>query len=521
MHNDSSENDDLTEASTRDTSPVREGPGGLSPVQEVPSVASSAPPTPAQNAPHERENSQLEYFPSPLRTSKSCETSTPMRPQMLSALSTDDSPQDTENDRLRKEIVRSLTPRSTKEDTQPRTDSELEAVPRTALSASSSSLPKAQGNTTTPTRGDDSSSDEPARKEEAINANGKLEAAQNVDESNASGHMEKSREQSAESVEAASGRPVLQKKFSWEASSESIGTRSTPGVTATAPIGQFPALHTADSPQSIRAATESLYSEHSLQSKPSDDNITRRVEERPTIIPVARSYEDLQVDLPPRPLPESVAAPSGSSDLDSEQESVTMHASLPDPVDQPSKSAAASDHIQEQSAQSLLEATTAKEISFREILSMSTPQERIRAYISMRHQVASQGSGLANWLQTTGSQYPEHHALLDQNGQMSIQQGDTIYHHKPSPSRSKFPRIGSYYGGGGQQPHTEANHAPKPSFGSPSSGKLTSHQVQEEGKKLLQSAGKIGGKAGGAAKGLFAKGKNKFRASSGGDKVDT
>ena len=56
--------------------------------------------------------------------------------------------------------------------------------------------------------------------------------------------------------------------------------------------------------------------------------------------------------------------------------------------------------------------------------------------------------------------------------------------------------------------------------GAGAGGKSTSHQMQAKGKDLLHSAGVLGGKATIGAKGLFAKGKSRFRGSGGADKVD-
>ncbi len=538
---DSSENENSTESSSRDSTPARERPGGLSPVQEVLSVASNAPPTPpAKDGPHEWTSSQLGYFPSPLRTNQSNETSTPMRPQMLPALSTDNSPQDTENDRLRKEIVRSLTPKSAKGGSQLRPDDEQEPVPGRSPAAASSPLRGAQDSVNTPLSEDDYDWDEPAAKETG-NAKDESVFLQHENEWPTSNHLEETKEPSVESIVStaspvsAARRPAIQQRFSWEASTESVGTMSKRTENATSPISQpqaydtvnaitpipqAQAYDTVESPRTIKALTDSVTPAVPLQSKPSDDRIDCRAQDRSTIIPVAESDEDLRSELPP-PVAKTADEPRRSVDSEPDGEPLTMHYSLPEAAGKSSTPASASEHMQESPAQPSLPATRARDIPFREILGMNTPQERIRAYHNTRQQLAMQDSGLANWLQTTGSQYPEHHDLLNRNGRLLAQQSDAVHSHKPSPSRAKFPRLGVSLGGTGQQPHAEANDASRPSLGSPSSGKLTSQQVQEEGKKLLQSAGKIGGKAGGAAKGLFAKGKNKFRVSSGGDKVDT
>jgi hypothetical protein len=520
-HDDSSENEISPEASSCNDTPIRERPGGLSPVQEVLSVASSAPPTPpAKDVPYGQKSSQQGYFPSPLRTSKSAETQTPIRPQMLPALSTDNSPQDTENDRLRKEIVRSLTPKSAKGDTHHSGEDEPEPLATKWLSAGSNSPTKAQGKPSSPLSKDNEYWDDPD-KQKPVNPVAESESSQRANEWSAPTRMEEVKEQSEENVAGICARPLLQKRFSWEASTESVGRLSKSAESADTNISQPRSLDTKDSPQTPRAPAVSVGSAFPLHSKPSDDSIPRRVQDKPTIISVAESDEDLRSDLPPVPVAKSGDESRRSTDSELYKEPLTTQDSLPDTSARHSPPASAPDHIQEHVAQPPLPPTTVRDISFREILSMNTPQDRIRAYNSTRQQLATQNSGLSDWLQATGSQFPEHHDLLNRNGRLLAQQADAIHSHKPSPSRTKFPRIGTSLGGAGQQPHTETNDGSKTSFGSPSSGKITSQQVQEEGKKLLQSAGKIGGKAGGAAKGLFAKGKNKLRASSGGDKVDT
>ncbi|KAF7505099.1 hypothetical protein GJ744_001239 [Endocarpon pusillum] len=524
-----SDNEDSTEGSTRNATPVQEGPGSLSPIQEVLSVASSRPPSPpAKDARYEPKRSQAGYFPSPLRASNTAETQTPMRPemrpqmrpQMLPALSTDNSPQDTENDRLRKEIVRSLTPKSTRGDMPLRADEEPEPVPTTTPVAASSSIQKAQSGVSTPVSEDDESWERPAPVA-SVNASRQSQSAQFEDEWSAPSPMGETPQQPAESFTGTSDRPLLQKRFSWEASTESVGRLSSAmGMAATTNSpSQF--LDTTDSPRTIRASTDSVSSRIPLPSKSSSDGTVHRIQDRPTIIPVTESQEDLPSDSPLH-LSTSPADESRKSvDSVSHRELISRHDSDPDPAVQASTPALSPNVTPEHAGKpSLPEKTTSRELSFREILNMNTAQERIMAYNATRQQVARQESGLVSWLQATGSQDAEHHLLLKQNGRPFPEQASGGHAHKPSPSRSKFPRIGASLGGGGQQAHAESNDVSKPSLGSPSSGKLTSQQVQEEGKKLLQSAGKIGGKAGGAAKGLFAKGKNKLRASSsGGDKA--
>lgn len=525
-HEDLSDNEGSPQTSSRDATPVRERPGGLSPVQEVLSIASSAPPTP-HAVPHGQKTSQLGYFPPPLRTSRSNEPSVPMRPQIQPSLSTEASPQDTENDRLRKEIVLSLRPQLTPGGTRFPPDNEPEPVPSTSRSAASDSPKRNRINIGTGPAEEEGSWDEPVRRE-VLNASGGSQSGQDLNEQSTPVHVEESKEQREQDVVAAGGRPLLQKRFSWEAPSEGVG-----GLFKSTEFGalidsQPQAPDGAESPLTVKARTDSSASDGPLQSNSDQDEIARGVDAQSTIIPVAESDESLQRDLAARPVATSVIDEARRSiDVEQKHEPPTTQSSIPEPpAAHPSPPSSVSEQADGQRpAQSPAGLASPRGLSFREILSLDNAQERIGAYNSARQQVATQDSGLATWLQATGSRYPEHHELLDGNGRLPAQLVNANHSHKPSPSRSKFPRVGpSLAQAGHQQPQTEGNDPSGTPFGSPSSSKLSGQQMQEEGKKLLHSAGKIGGKAGGAARGLFAKGKSKFRGShggGGGDKVDT
>ena len=175
--------------------------------------------------------------------------------------------------------------------------------------------------------------------------------------------------------------------------------------------------------------------------------------------------------------------------------------------------------------------------AFREILMLKTPDERVRAYDGAREQFARMDSGLSNWILLTSNDLPEHAGLIKSRGQ----HGEVRGHHKPSPSRNKIPglRIPSvqtpqqpyyqqYLNASNESPSSPASAIQDTQGSSPQghnispggNGKTTSHQVQAKGKDLLHTAGVFGGKANVAAKGLFSKGKSKFRGSGGGEKVD-
>ena len=176
----------------------------------------------------------------------------------------------------------------------------------------------------------------------------------------------------------------------------------------------------------------------------------------------------------------------------------------------------------------------AKFPAFREITALKSPAERIRAFNDTREQFANMNTGLQHWLAVTSMSLPEHEDVF-KNGGMT---GAFRAGHKASQSKSK---LGGLMTAQNSQPYYQqyldatpqsGNSASAPGGAPPgqsppqgfptsagSSGKISSQQVQAKSKELLQSAGKYGGKANVAAKGLFSKGKSKLRDASGGKKV--
>jgi hypothetical protein len=151
-------------------------------------------------------------------------------------------------------------------------------------------------------------------------------------------------------------------------------------------------------------------------------------------------------------------------------------------------------------------------MSFKKILALKSPSERINAYNNTRQQFSAMDTGLENWIRSTGQAVPEHEELISANGRPISGSGPT---HKPSPSRSKFPKIGGFDAGEAFRP----SHA-RQSSGSFGASKITGQQVQAKSKDLLHTASVFGGKANTTAKGWLAKSKTRFRSSGGGDKVD-
>jgi hypothetical protein len=150
---------------------------------------------------------------------------------------------------------------------------------------------------------------------------------------------------------------------------------------------------------------------------------------------------------------------------------------------------------------------------FRDILNKTSPVERIRAFDQTRDQFATLDTGIKTWLEFTVHAHPEHADLVHSSQTLSSGFPRT------SPTTRKFPKLASLGNLTSKEDGAPAGagHARRPSG---HIGTIVTRQnVEQRGKDLLHTAGTFSGKAGEAAKGLFAKGRSKFRPS--GDKVDT
>lgn len=146
---------------------------------------------------------------------------------------------------------------------------------------------------------------------------------------------------------------------------------------------------------------------------------------------------------------------------------------------------------------------------FREILNITAPGERIRAFDHTRDQFAALNTGLNHWLVFTAHDRPEHADLVQVTQSLSADVART------SPSSRRFPKLTSF----GNLASKDENAPASVHNRRPSGHAGTIQNVEQRGKVFLHTAGAFSGKAGVAAKGLFAKGRSKFRPS--GDKVDT
>jgi hypothetical protein len=473
---------------------------------------SIVPSPPAKDVPTEPTDiespgSTIGYFPQPLRTSKTPETLqpkahdslSPPRPQMLPALSSDPSMQGTESDRLRDEIVQSLTPKSTPyegELERPSSDDDDDDNARLSQ-LPVADQPHPPGSTLD--TGASPKTDDATPKNINAESNHSPSDASQMPTSPAV--ADKALPQPIASTEAATravnvgvlgDRLMLEQRFSWEPQPEVVASPSQSAASAPAvPVGGVQGSHSeSDSFQTTRPYPQLQTPRHtdspSVVPPMAPEDTLRRVQDE-----APNNYDEAShsADAPPQGTP---TKPSFRP----------LRSSLP-----------ASD------ANSVVP-LAAREIHFREILSLGTPQDRIQAFNTTQEVIANQDTGLQEWLRAMGNQLPEHSDILRDNGRLSAQESENLASFKPSPARSKFQRFASL--ANASQPTSQSADLEYDSSSAsiPPGGKSTNLHMPGQGKKLLKDASKIGGQAGVVAKGLFAKGKNKLRPSGGGgDKV--
>ncbi|KAI9880234.1 MAG: hypothetical protein M1830_004578 [Pleopsidium flavum] len=535
------------------------------------------------------------------------------RPQMLPSLSTEFGPQDYESDRLRKEIVRSLSPRASKHDDGSRLFLNRPETDDRGLLAEPSLMGHGRESTVLPSEYEsywNGSSDEEEPYEQSSEAQGKPQQVFEPEEKSNQLRSPAIDEQNLESISARSSdlnltfgphRPdLLPHRFSWEQNSvETPSPEPTPlqfaqhqensaipsdhsphagQVLAPSAIGDEPSEFVTEQDgamelQPVPLADPAATSTKELQSDTkeghglfdSDPSAVHDGEVK--LIPGAagtalstsvmsghRSDGSLHHEYLPRyeggleVLKPSTEKESASS---SDHQPYVISDRRPDMSESPKDQHGQSDtqyHLDPnsmgpaeafQSTSSSPVVAQPKILAFREILALKSPTERIRAYDDTREQFANIDTGLVHWISTTISELPEHVDLISMAGRFNV----GSMGHRPSPSRGKQLRSGPTSTQTMQQPYYQqylnASALPAaPGSGSALSGtpgngsqgfspsgpggagRMTGQQVQAKGKDLLHSAGVFGGKANHAAKGLFSKGKSKFRGSGGVDKVD-
>ncbi|EAS34631.3 uncharacterized protein CIMG_05655 [Coccidioides immitis RS] len=414
---------------------------------------------------------------------------TPTYSETISASSINTSSAKELNDRLRDEIIRSLTPNPSNQsqDTAPSTDSDDNDGPQ-----------KRQGITLSPSehnnhRNEQFGSDSSNRPVSQVVFLGHRNTAGAAETSLVHSQFQEttdvSRTPGPNAAPAShSVHPTLKKKFSWEMDSEdeSESSESKP-IIEEHPVATPTTNEVHITPTTIRRV------EDTDTASPQGEVSDQPIQHSPRATPgeaVTSSAEG--VNLEPEPNSEhrrhssSASTPGESSD--------SNNVILPDPEPSGAKiSATATDGD--------------KLLGFREIMAIKTPSQKIAAFNRTRDQFAAMDTGLQAWLNQASTDLPEHADLLRQNGALPSVPTTA---HKPMTSRTKFPKLSS--GSGSSRTHI------RHSSGTPLSSMMHTQQVQAKGKDLLHTAGVLGGKAGDAAKGLFAKGRSKFRHSGSAEK---
>ncbi|KAF2160260.1 hypothetical protein M409DRAFT_29349 [Zasmidium cellare ATCC 36951] len=157
---------------------------------------------------------------------------------------------------------------------------------------------------------------------------------------------------------------------------------------------------------------------------------------------------------------------------------------------------------------------------FRSILAMKSSDERIKTYNETRQTFADMNTGLNDWLSMMLEQHPEHANLSTSNSGFkppALQSSGSGFGtfrrgHKASPSIAKF---ANKFGGDDKQRSTSVGSATESTEptrpAAPGDGpRIDMDKMQQRGKNFMKQAGMFGGKAQEGAKGLFAKGKNRF-----------
>ncbi|MCJ1397590.1 hypothetical protein MMC11_000784 [Xylographa trunciseda] len=482
--------------------------------------ASSVAPTPLDTMPDQHnEADNLNYFPPvvPLKQRpypiETRDETTPSRPQMLPTMSTETSPNDSESDRLRKQLVRELSPH-------------IEHFPEDQLMMPSVTQPDESGLSSSPSMRRQEHDSMFLPQEYESYWNGSNNGDSNIHQA---GHQDTP-------MEGLTSRDVV----------ENAAVETPPSMGAEIPgVSTEPVLnpiHSNNTSPFLGVRPNQLTHRFSWEPVPEEINAPledgtpgdvsekeRLADQLPnastsaetdTQVASLDSYEaekevpaDLDQNLPQmsKPLPQIQLQPENNNRSEIRAEQAATTTALPPLPTDPSSIP-----------------------PFRTILALKDPTERINTYKTTREQFAHMNTGLDHWLLTTMNDLPEHSDLLTNGGVFG-----NISGHRPSPSRTRFPGLRAVSGQSPQPPQhqqylgTNSQMMP-PSSNSPaairsanssgyspasSSGRVSGHHMQAKGKDLLHSAGLFGGKANTAAKGLFSKGRSRFRGSGSADKA--
>ncbi|KAJ5555011.1 hypothetical protein N7535_007453 [Penicillium sp. DV-2018c] len=373
----------------------------------------------------------------------------------------EDSPQNADSDRLREEIIRSLSREATpsedpEQSGQPQQQAPAGSIPQQFeehRDGQAGTVPNEAPNTMVSGNHPDWTGPHPLASKDAYSQS-PAEAGKSSSE-----------------IFDLPKKPKLERRFSWESSDEEEPEPQMPGAYSSPP--PLDTSLSVQEPEPIADSAAPLPSDAPQEAHGSDieGSDTQRTEKpRLSIVP---------------PVPENITPP----------EQIGGPGTTPPPKG-PVPSNVGTISLDE-----------SKLLGFRDILGITSINQRIKSFENTRDQFAALDTGLTRWLQFTVQENPEYAGLVKQSQDLSpnLQQ--------PSPSRSRFPKLGSLgaLGSLNDGTPTSATHMRRPSghIGTV----MNREKVGEKGKELLHTAGAFSGKASGAAKGLFAKGRSKFRPS--------
>lgn len=431
---------------------------------------------------------------------------TPTRPTVSTQLSTDYSDQDEESDRLRKDIVRSLSPleslKTVEAEAAHPSSSLAPAVGAGAVSRDSSFLPSEYDSYWAAGTNDRESqlmgsSAEPIEHDNRFST--AFATSPTVQQTESDPALHTKPDSSSRQTTAPPHLGLLDKRFSWEDSPQRPHELANAAQTDVRDMadGAIPHVTNSEKEHGIADASDSSnvphvpLKEHAPLERPEPQGLHVLNDEKQETAesPVHLSEEVHHID------------DHAPSELESQP---------PVPMDEPSALRGPRPMSRTQQQQS------GRIPPFREILAIKSPQERINAYNKTRQIFADMDTGLSSWITATMTANPEHGDLADIATKPAPNFASAAKHkYSPSIPRLRATSLGaqqSQSGGvasptGQRQP---GQQAPTPTAAG-SAGRV-------QGKDLLKQANIFGGKASAGAKGLFAKAKS--RAKGGPDKVD-
>lgn len=377
-------------------------------------------------------------------------------PLIIPSMSSENSPEDTENDRLRKEIIRSLSRENTPSDHQ-----DNDTPPQT--SGQDTLFPHKGGLSTVAPQAEPASS-----MSNAVPAT----SGPSIEEPTP--------------ISAQNTQPKLKKRFSWEDSSdEEDPTLVTQSQPARPMPGQFPFSQENVHPDSEATPTNEpskTLGEAGSRDDPENAGLT-------VLPPLATDTTDISSSGPGYEPTLSEALAQAEEEESHSPKHQNLGLSAP---------------ISSTSIESGL-------LGFKDILGKQSPYERIQAFDRTRDQFAAIDTGLSNWVQVTLYAHPEHADVVERNSKPLSDE------FKNSLPRAKFPKLtslGNLASSLQDGSHSTSGHVRR------SSTTLGSVRQNQAGKDFLHTAGVLGGHAGKAAKGLFSKGRSKLKGVGGSEKVE-